>query len=35
MIKDSVLIELDGLGHMPHYENYNVFIKAFYKAIDK
>ncbi|SHJ48364.1 alpha/beta fold hydrolase [Cycloclasticus pugetii] len=35
MIKDSVLIELDGLGHMPHYENYNAFIKAFYKAIDK
>jgi pimeloyl-ACP methyl ester carboxylesterase len=35
MIKDSVLIELDGVGHMPHYENYNVFIKAFYKAIDK
>jgi pimeloyl-ACP methyl ester carboxylesterase len=35
MIKDSVLIELDGVGHMPHYENYNAFIKAFYKAIDK
>jgi pimeloyl-ACP methyl ester carboxylesterase len=35
MIKGSMLIELDGLGHMPHYENYNVFIKAFYKAIDE
>jgi hypothetical protein len=35
MIKGSSLIELDGLGHMPQYENYNVFIKAFYKAIDE
>ncbi len=35
MIKGSMLIELDGLGHMPQYENYNVFIKAFYKAIDE
>ncbi len=33
MIKDSTLIELDGLGHMPHHENYNVFIKAFGRAI--
>lgn len=34
MIKGSILIELDGLGHMPQYENYDVFIKAFYQAID-
>ncbi len=35
MIKGSTLIELDGLGHMPQYENYDVFIKAFYQAIDE
>lgn len=35
MIKGSMLIELDGLGHMPQYEDYNVFIKAFYRAIDE
>lgn len=34
MIENSTLIELDGLGHMPQYENYDVFIKAFSKAID-
>ncbi|MCW8936094.1 MAG: alpha/beta hydrolase [Gammaproteobacteria bacterium] len=34
-IEDSMLIELDGLGHMPQYENYNVFIRALYKVIDK
>lgn len=34
-IKGSVLIELEGLGHMPHFENYEVFIKAFHQAIDK
>lgn len=34
LIKNSVLFELDGLGHMPQYENYNVFIEAFNKAID-
>ena len=34
MIKSSTLIELDGLGHMPQYENYDVFIKAFYEAIN-
>ena len=34
-IKGSVLIELEGLGHMPHFENYEVFIKAFHRAIDK
>jgi pimeloyl-ACP methyl ester carboxylesterase len=34
-IKGSVLIELEGLGHMPHFENYNVFIKAFHQALDK
>jgi pimeloyl-ACP methyl ester carboxylesterase len=35
MIKGSTLIELEGLGHMPQYENYSAFIKAFYKAIDQ
>ena len=35
LIKGSKLIELDGLGHMPQYENYNVFINAFYKAVDE
>ncbi len=35
MIKGSTLIELDGLGHMPQYENYSVFIKAFDKALEK
>ena len=34
-IKGSTLIELDGLGHMPQYEDYDVFIKAFHEAIDK
>ncbi|QLE85299.1 alpha/beta hydrolase [Shewanella sp. Scap07] len=34
LIENSTLIELDGLGHMPQYENYDVFIKAFSKAID-
>lgn len=34
-IKGSVLIELEGLGHMPHFENYNVFIEAFHQALDK
>ena len=33
MIKGSVLIELDGLGHMPQYENYDVFIDALYQVI--
>lgn len=35
LIKGSKLIELDGLGHMPQYENYNVFINSFYKAVDE
>ena len=35
LIKGSKLFELDGLGHMPQYENYNVFINAFYKAVDE
>ena len=35
LIKGSKLIELDGFGHMPQYENYNVFINAFYKAVDE
>lgn len=34
LIKGSVLIELDGLGHMPQFENYDVFIKAFHQALD-
>ena len=33
LIKGSALIELDGLGHMPFYEDYDVFIKAFMTAI--
>ena len=35
LIKGSKLIELDGLGHMPQYENYNVFINSFFKAVDE
>lgn len=35
LIKNSTLIELPGLGHMPQYENYEVFIKAFLQAIDE
>ena len=35
LIKGSTLIELEGLGHMPQYEDYNVFIKAFNKVLDK
>lgn len=35
LIKDSTLIELAGLGHMPQYENYDAFIKAFNQAIDE
>ena len=35
MIKDATLIELPGLGHMPQYENYDAFIKAFNQAIDE
>ncbi len=35
LIKGSKLIELDGLGHMPQYENYNVFINSFYEAVDE
>ncbi|GAB2684622.1 alpha/beta fold hydrolase [Aliiglaciecola aliphaticivorans] len=33
LIKDSVLFELEGLGHMPHYEDYSAFIAAFQKAL--
>ncbi|WP_158967527.1 alpha/beta fold hydrolase [Paraglaciecola sp. L3A3] len=33
MIKGATLIELDGLGHMPHYEDYSVFSKAFNQAL--
>lgn len=32
-IKGSTLIELEGLGHMPHYEDYDVFIKAFTQSL--
>jgi len=35
LIEGSVLIELDGLGHMPQYEDYSTFIKAFNKVIDQ
>jgi pimeloyl-ACP methyl ester carboxylesterase len=34
LIKGSTLIELVGLGHMPQYENYPAFIKAFNQALD-
>ncbi len=33
LIKNSTLYELDGLGHMPHFEDYSAFIKAFDKAL--
>ncbi|MBU2870694.1 alpha/beta hydrolase [Colwellia sp. E2M01] len=33
-IKGSTLIELDGLGHMPQYENYEAFSKAFNQALN-
>jgi pimeloyl-ACP methyl ester carboxylesterase len=32
-IKGSTLLELEGLGHMPQYENYPVFADAFDKAL--
>jgi pimeloyl-ACP methyl ester carboxylesterase len=34
-IKGSTLIELEGLGHMPQYEDYSTFIKAFDKALEQ
>ncbi|ARD21291.1 MULTISPECIES: alpha/beta fold hydrolase [Shewanella] len=34
LVKGSVLFELEGLGHMPQYEDYDVFIKAFNKALE-
>ncbi|WP_159820190.1 alpha/beta fold hydrolase [Colwellia sp. 20A7] len=34
-IKGSTLIELEGLGHMPHFEDYDAFIKAFHQALNK
>jgi pimeloyl-ACP methyl ester carboxylesterase len=34
MIRGSRLIELDGLGHMPQYENYPVFVEAFNQALE-
>ena len=34
-IEGSTLIELEGLGHMPHFEDYDAFIKAFHQALDK
>jgi pimeloyl-ACP methyl ester carboxylesterase len=35
LIKNSVLLELDGLGHMPHFENYDLFIKSFNIALKR
>jgi len=35
MIKGSTLIELEGLGHMPQYEDYSAFKKAFDQALEK
>jgi pimeloyl-ACP methyl ester carboxylesterase len=35
MIKGSTLIELDGLGHMPQYEDYRRFSEAFDKVINQ
>ncbi|CAA0088864.1 Haloalkane dehalogenase [Zhongshania aliphaticivorans] len=35
LIKGAKLIELEGLGHMPHFEDYDVFMKAFQQGIDK
>lgn len=34
LIKNSTLIELDGLGHMPMYEDYKTFNKAFNQALN-
>jgi pimeloyl-ACP methyl ester carboxylesterase len=34
MIKGSTLIELEGLGHMPQYEDYTAFKKAFDQALE-
>ncbi len=33
-IRGSTLFELEGLGHMPQYENYPIFAEAFEKALD-
>jgi len=33
-IEGSTLIELEGLGHMPHFEDYDAFIKAFHQALN-
>jgi pimeloyl-ACP methyl ester carboxylesterase len=35
LIKGSTLFELEGLGHMPQYENYSAFKKVFDKVLDK
>lgn len=35
LIKGSILFELDGLGHMPQFENYSLFIQAFNQTLDK
>jgi pimeloyl-ACP methyl ester carboxylesterase len=35
LIKGSTLIELDGLGHMPQFEDYDAFSKAFDQALEK
>lgn len=34
LIKGSTLYELEGLGHMPQFEDYDAFIKAFNKALN-
>jgi pimeloyl-ACP methyl ester carboxylesterase len=33
LLKGSTLIELEGLGHMPQYEDYGAFIKVFDTAL--
>ena len=33
LIKNSKLYELKGLGHMPHFEDYEAFSKVFYKVL--
>jgi len=33
LIPGSILIELEGLGHMPHFEDYQAFVKAFDQAL--
>ncbi|MDO6594642.1 alpha/beta fold hydrolase [Neptuniibacter sp. 1_MG-2023] len=35
MINGATLFELEGLGHMPQYEDYSAFINAFDKALEQ